>query len=86
MVRKIALRNLGPLLYTVVETIGPSALLNGEEGGIVSTKLLDLYESLAGGPARFREIAHHPKLRQFWTGHGTDQGINIFLAHTIKFM
>ncbi|KAL3782012.1 hypothetical protein ACHAW5_004531 [Stephanodiscus triporus] len=46
MVRRIASRNLGPLLHTVVVTIGPSCL---DEGGAVSAILLDLYESLAGG-------------------------------------
>mmetsp|Transcript_26483 Transcript_26483/g.57092 ORF Transcript_26483/g.57092 Transcript_26483/m.57092 type:complete len:693 (+) Transcript_26483:113-2191(+) len=49
MVRRIASRNLGPLVETVVETMGPASLLAGEEGGVVSTTLLDLYESLAGG-------------------------------------
>ena len=51
MVRRIASRNLGPLLYKVVETMGPSSIIIGEGGvaGVVSSTLLDLYESLAGG-------------------------------------
>ena len=47
MVRRIASRNLGPLLYTVVENLGIVSLSEGT--GVVSTTLLDLYESLAGG-------------------------------------
>ena len=46
MVRRIASRNLGPLLYTVVETLGAPSL---QESGPVSAVLLDLYELLAGG-------------------------------------
>jgi serine/threonine-protein phosphatase 2A regulatory subunit A len=46
MVRRIASRNLGPLLETVVDTIGPRCL---DAGGVVSMTLLDLYEYLAGG-------------------------------------
>ena len=47
MVRRIASRNLGPLLYTVVENLGIGSL--NESTGVVSTTILDLYESLAGG-------------------------------------
>lgn len=46
MVRRIASRNLGSLLHTVVVTIGPSSL---RERGVVWDVLLNLYESLAGG-------------------------------------
>lgn len=46
MVRRIASRNLGSLLHTVVVSIGPSSL---SEGGLVWDILLNLYESLAGG-------------------------------------
>jgi serine/threonine-protein phosphatase 2A regulatory subunit A len=47
MVRRIASRNLGPMLETVINTLGPSCLK--EDTGIVTTILLDLYDSLAGG-------------------------------------
>jgi serine/threonine-protein phosphatase 2A regulatory subunit A len=46
MVRRIASRNLGPMLRAVVDAMGPSSL---DEGGVVSATLLDLYDSLAGG-------------------------------------
>ena len=46
MVRRIASRNLGQLLYVVVESMGTHSL---NEGGVVSNILLELYESLAGG-------------------------------------
>jgi serine/threonine-protein phosphatase 2A regulatory subunit A len=47
MVRRMASRNLGSLLQTVVNTMGPSSSLG--EHGVVWDVLLDLYESLAGG-------------------------------------
>jgi hypothetical protein len=47
MVRRIASRNLGPMLETVIKTLGPSCLK--EDTGIVTTILLDLYDSLAEG-------------------------------------
>jgi len=47
MVRRIASRNLGPMLETVMHTLGPSCLK--EDAGVVTTVLLDLYDSLAGG-------------------------------------
>mmetsp|Transcript_27051 Transcript_27051/g.55604 ORF Transcript_27051/g.55604 Transcript_27051/m.55604 type:complete len:706 (-) Transcript_27051:33-2150(-) len=46
MVRRIASRNLGQLLYNVVETIGYSSI---SIDGMVTTTLMDLYELLAGG-------------------------------------
>jgi serine/threonine-protein phosphatase 2A regulatory subunit A len=46
MVRRIASRNLGSLIYTVAKTIGPSSIA---ENGPISTILLDLLELLAGG-------------------------------------
>ncbi|KAL7463149.1 hypothetical protein ACHAXS_003535 [Conticribra weissflogii] len=46
MVRRIASRNLGQLLYNVVETIGSSSI---SIDGMVTTTLMDLYELLAGG-------------------------------------
>ena len=55
MVRRIASRNLGRMLYAVASGEGPSCLLpadaqGGEGGGAVSIlPLLDLYEFLAGG-------------------------------------
>ena len=47
MVRRIASRNLGPMLETVIHTLGPSCLK--EDTGVVTTILLDLYDSCAGG-------------------------------------
>ena len=46
MVRRIASRNLGSLIYTVAVTMGPSSIA---ENGPISTTLLDLLEFLAGG-------------------------------------
>lgn len=46
MVRRIASRNLGSLVYTVAETLGPSSIA---ENGPISTTLLNLLELLAGG-------------------------------------
>lgn len=46
MVRRIASRNLGSLVCTVAETMGPSSIA---ENGPISTTLLDLLELLAGG-------------------------------------
>lgn len=47
MVRRIASRYLGLMLETVIKNLGPSCIKEGN--GVVSTTLLDLYESLAGG-------------------------------------
>lgn len=46
MVRRIAARHLGPLLYAVAEDGGPAVL---EENGAIAGILLGLYEALAGG-------------------------------------
>ncbi len=46
MVRRIASRNLGPMLRAVVDAVGPPSL---NEGGPVAETLLGLYKSLAGG-------------------------------------
>jgi serine/threonine-protein phosphatase 2A regulatory subunit A len=46
MVRRIASRNLGSLIYAVAETMGPSSIA---ENGPISNTLLDLLELLAGG-------------------------------------
>ena len=46
MVRRIASRSLGPLIYAVAETIGTSSIA---ENGSISTTLLELLELLAAG-------------------------------------
>eukprot|EP00804_Cyclotella_cryptica_P026740 CCRYP_007957-RB/>CCRYP_007957-RB protein AED:0.03 eAED:0.03 QI:962/1/1/1/0.5/0.66/3/98/496 len=46
MVRRIASRNLGSLIYAVAESMGLSSIA---ENGPISTTLLDLLEVLAGG-------------------------------------
>jgi serine/threonine-protein phosphatase 2A regulatory subunit A len=46
MVRRIASRNLGALIYKVAEAMGPSSIA---DNGPISTTLLDLLELLAGG-------------------------------------
>lgn len=46
MVRRIASRNLGSLIYTVAKTVGPSSIA---ENGAISTTLIELLEFLASG-------------------------------------
>ncbi|KAL7546209.1 hypothetical protein ACHAWF_009549 [Thalassiosira exigua] len=49
MVRRIASRNLGPMLKAVADAGGPSCLVPDDGGGSVVERLLEQYEALAGG-------------------------------------